>query len=210
VTHSQAASQEMSPLSSSRIGTQTSWVCAIVLLSDNMSVQRTYQLAHFNSYADELVLRAPGVNGTYTLAPPPLGTSPNAGNQQRGGQGKPALASYPAGNTKNLTLSLTGGVVTPTTTIALGPSTPVPAPGPTQTGVSPLCNAWQTPAQGLGCVDFATLNGISSSQLYTWNPVLGPSGENCATQFWFQEYYCVGVVQGNGSVVMTTSPTTSR
>lgn len=131
---------------------------------------------------------APGVNGTYTLAPPPLGTSPNAGNQQRGGQ---------------------GGVVTPTTTIALGPSTPVPAPGPTQTGVSPLCNAWQTPAQGLGCVDFATLNGISSSQLYTWNPVLGPSGENCATQFWFQEYYCVGVVQGNGSVVMTTSPTIS-
>lgn len=97
MTHSQAASREMSPLSSSRIGTQTSWVCAIVLLSDNMSVQGTYQLAHFNSYADELVLRAPGVNGTYTLAPPPLGTSPNAGNQQRGGQGKPAPASYPAG-----------------------------------------------------------------------------------------------------------------
>ena len=107
-----------------------------------MSVQGTYQLAHFNSYADELVLRAPGVNGTYTLAPPPLGTSPNAGNQQRGGQGKPALASYPTGNTKNLTLSLTGGVVTPTTIIALGPSTPVPALGPTQSGVSPLCNAW--------------------------------------------------------------------
>jgi hypothetical protein len=95
--------------------------------------------------------------------------------------------------------------VTPTTTIALGPTTPVSAPGPTQTGVSPLCNAWQTPGKGIGCVDFALLNGISSLQLYAWNPILGPLGQNCLTQFWFQEYYCVGVTQGNGSVVTTTS-----
>jgi hypothetical protein len=95
--------------------------------------------------------------------------------------------------------------VTPTTTIALGPTTPVSAPGPTQTGVSPLFNAWQTPGKGIGCVDFALLNGISSLQLYAWNPILGPLGQNCLTQFWFQEYYCVGVTQGNGSVVTTTS-----
>lgn len=99
--------------------------------------------------------------------------------------------------------------MTPITTISLGPSTPVAAPGPTQTGVSPLCNAWQTPAKGLGCVDFALLNGISSSQLYLWNPVLGPAGDNCTTQFWFQEYYCVGVVQGNGTLSSTTTTTTS-
>jgi hypothetical protein len=30
----------------------------------------------------------PGVTGTYTLAPPPLGTDADAGNQQRGGSGK--------------------------------------------------------------------------------------------------------------------------
>lgn len=88
----------------------------------------------------------------------------------------------------------------------------MPAPGPVQSGVSPLCNVWQRPAKGLGCVDFALLNGISSEKLYTWNPVLGPSGENCDTQFWFQEYYCVGVVlssSGNGGSVTMTKTTTS-
>ncbi|MCJ1269693.1 hypothetical protein MMC22_009585 [Lobaria immixta] len=133
---------------------------------------------------------APGVNGTYTLSPPPLGTDADAGNQQRGGP---------------------GGVVTPTTTISLGPSTPVPAPGPTQNGVSTLCNAWETPANGFGCVDFALLNGISTSQLYEWNPILGPTGEHCGDEFQFNEYYCVGVVQENGGVVATASasPTTT-
>jgi hypothetical protein len=87
----------------------------------------------------------------------------------------------------------------------------VPAPGPVQSGVSQLCNAWQTPAKGLGCVDFAQLNGIGSAKFYTWNPVLGPTGENCTTQFWFQEYYCVGVVLSNSgnSGSVTTTPTTT-
>ncbi|KAI1080828.1 hypothetical protein F5B20DRAFT_570266 [Whalleya microplaca] len=129
---------------------------------------------------------APGVNGTFSLAPPPFGYDADAGNQQREGQ---------------------GGVVTPTVTISPGPSTPVPAPGAVQTGVSPLCNTWQTPAKGLGCVDCAVLNGISSSQLYNWNPILGPTGENCLTQFFFQEYYCVGVVQDSGEIATTKSPT---
>ncbi|KAK3333069.1 hypothetical protein B0T19DRAFT_458160 [Cercophora scortea] len=131
---------------------------------------------------------APGVNGTYVLAPPPLGDTANDGNQQRGGP---------------------GGVVTPTTTITLGPSTPVAAPGPTQSNVSPLCNAWQTPGQGLGCVDFATLNGITTAQLYAWNPVLGATGENCLTSFWFAEYYCVGVVRGSGGVAVSSSASAS-
>ncbi|KAK3692974.1 hypothetical protein B0T22DRAFT_532340 [Podospora appendiculata] len=131
---------------------------------------------------------APGVNGTYVLAAPPLAAAGNDGNQQRGGP---------------------GGVVTPTTTIALGPSTPVAAPGPTQSNVSPLCNAWQTPGQGLGCIDFATFNGITSAQLYAWNPVLGATGENCLTSFWFAEYYCVGVVRGSGGVAVSSGTITS-
>ena len=85
----------------------------------------------------------------------------------------------------------------------------MPPPGPVQTGVSPLCNAWQTPARGLGCVDFAQLNGIGSAKFYAWNPVLGPSGENCATDFWFQEYYCVGVVI-SGSGTAGSATTTSQ
>ncbi|KAH3941458.1 hypothetical protein HBI56_198660 [Parastagonospora nodorum] len=128
---------------------------------------------------------APGVTGTYTLAPPPLGTDADAGNQQRGGS---------------------GGVVTPTTTIPPGPTTPVAAPGPTLSGVSKICNAWQTPGQGLGCVDFALLNGLGSEKLYEWNPILGPNGENCTTMFQFKVYYCVGVVIGSSGSGQTTPP----
>ncbi|KAF2649567.1 carbohydrate-binding module family 50 protein [Lophiostoma macrostomum CBS 122681] len=130
----------------------------------------------------------PGASG-YTLAPPPLGTDADAGNQQRGGS---------------------GGVVTPTTTISPGPTTPVPAPGTVQSGVSKMCNAWQTPAQGLGCVDFSILNGIGSDKFYEWNPVLGPNGENCTTMFQFKVYYCVGVVisgSGSGPTTSLSSPT---
>lgn len=97
-----------------------------------------------------------------------------------------------------------GGVVTPRTTVSFGPSTPVPAPGPMQSGVSPICNAWETPANGVGCVDFALFNGISTLQLYEWNPILGPTGEHCGEEFQFNEYYCVGVVQGKGGVTSTS------
>lgn len=34
---------------------------------------------------------------------------------------------------------------------------------------------------------------ITLAQLYSWNPVLGANGENCATDFWAEEGYCVGV-----------------
>jgi hypothetical protein len=71
-----------------------------------------------------------------------------------------------------------------------------------------MCNAWQTPGQGLGCVDFALLNSLSSEKLYEWNPILGPNGENCTTMFQFRVYYCVGVVIGgsSGSGPTTTPP----
>jgi hypothetical protein len=99
--------------------------------------------------------------------------------------------------------------VTPTTTIPPGPSTPVAAPGPTLSGVSTICNSWQTPAQGLGCVDFAILNGLSSQKFYEWNPILGPNGENCTTMFQFKVYYCVGVVVGGTGSGPTTSSSSS-
>jgi hypothetical protein len=43
-----------------------------------------------------------------------------------------------------------------------------------------------------GCYDFAVAQGITPANLYKWNTVLGPNGENCGTSFWFGEYYCVG------------------
>ncbi|KAF8853381.1 hypothetical protein BDZ45DRAFT_806667 [Acephala macrosclerotiorum] len=112
---------------------------------------------------------APVINGTYTLAPPPLGTDADAGNQQRGGP---------------------GGVVTPCPTYT---NSPTAAPGPTQTGIISSSNAYAMADNGIGCVDFAALNCIKTSQLFAWNGVLGANGENCGTSFWSKEYYCVGV-----------------
>ncbi|KAL2066090.1 hypothetical protein VTL71DRAFT_2161 [Oculimacula yallundae] len=77
----------------------------------------------------------------------------------------------------------------PTTTS----STHVTAPGPTQSGIVSNCNKYATPLNGMGCYDFATQQGITEAQLYSWNPALGVNGANCGTAFWAQEYYCVGV-----------------
>jgi hypothetical protein len=81
----------------------------------------------------------------------------------------------------------------------------VPAPGSTQSSVSRICNSSQTHGQGLGCVDFALLNGIGSEKLYEWNPTLGSNGENCTIMFQFKVYYYIGVVIGSSG----TGPTTS-
>lgn len=35
--------------------------------------------------------------------------------------------------------------------------------------------------------------GITTAQLYQWNPVLGSNGENCSLQFQSGIDYCVGV-----------------
>ncbi|RYF00697.1 MAG: hypothetical protein EOO77_33700, partial [Oxalobacteraceae bacterium] len=46
---------------------------------------------------------------------------------------------------------------------------------------------------GGSCSAFASRAGISTSQLYAWNKVLGNNGQNCASSFWGNTYYCVGV-----------------
>ncbi|CZS88472.1 uncharacterized protein RAG0_00214 [Rhynchosporium agropyri] len=125
---------------------------------------------------------APGVTGSYTLAPPPLGTGADAGNQQRGGP---------------------GGRVTPCLKYTNVPSA-TSAPGPTQTGIVSNCNAYAMADLGIGCFDFATQNCINTIQLWGWNGVLGKNGENCQTLFWAKEYYCV-----NTYAVSTASPTTT-
>ena len=84
-------------------------------------------------------------------------------------------------------------VKTTSTTAMATTTSKVVAPGPTQTGISASCNKYATPATGQGCYDFAVAQGITPADLYTWNSVLGASGENCGSSFWFAEYYCVGV-----------------
>lgn len=69
----------------------------------------------------------------------------------------------------------------------------ITAPGPTQTGIVTNCNKYAEAGGGIGCYDFATQNMITPAQLYAWNGVLGPNGENCGSAFLAQEWYCVGV-----------------
>ncbi|KAI2465892.1 hypothetical protein F4781DRAFT_374999 [Annulohypoxylon bovei var. microspora] len=82
---------------------------------------------------------------------------------------------------------------TPTSTVQTSTSTVVTAPGATQTGIVSNCNKFAEATPGQGCFDFAAANGITTTQLYAWNTVLGPNGANCGTMLWGNEWYCVGV-----------------
>jgi LysM repeat protein len=83
--------------------------------------------------------------------------------------------------------------------------TPSAAPGPTQSGIVASCTKYlQTNPTGASCSAFASRAGITPQQLYAWNTILGPNGENCMTMFMNSEWYCVGV-----SSSATASPTTS-
>ncbi|PQE27499.1 hypothetical protein CJF31_00009116 [Rutstroemia sp. NJR-2017a BVV2] len=155
-------------------------VTTVQLLNWNPNIQG---LCDSLTAGQMVCIAAPGVNGTYTLAPPPLGTGADAGNQQRGGD---------------------GGRVTPCVKYANVAATA--APGPTQTGITSAYNAYAMADNGIGCVDFAFQNCISTTQLFAWNNVLGANGENCLSLFWAKEYYCVNVQ----TTSTTASPTTSQ
>jgi LysM repeat protein len=88
----------------------------------------------------------------------------------------------------------TTGSLPPTTTSTTRTSnTPVSAPGPTQSGITASCDSFAEAVAGQTCTVFASAHGITTSELYAWNPVLGTNGANCATSFWAEEWYCVGV-----------------
>ncbi|KAL8902634.1 MAG: hypothetical protein Q9207_004516 [Kuettlingeria erythrocarpa] len=70
----------------------------------------------------------------------------------------------------------------------------VPAPTPNQAGNAiSNCNKYAATQAGDYCSLFATRNGITTTNLYTWNSVLRSDGSGCDTQFWAGYYYCVGV-----------------
>ncbi|CAF9933065.1 MAG: hypothetical protein HETSPECPRED_008521 [Heterodermia speciosa] len=70
----------------------------------------------------------------------------------------------------------------------------VPVPTPNQAGNAiSNCNKYAQTQSGDYCSLFATRNGITSTNLYAWNSVLGSDGSGCDTNFWLGYYYCVGV-----------------
>jgi hypothetical protein len=134
--------------------------------------------------------RPPGA--AFSLAPPPLGTDADAGNQQRGGQ---------------------GGIVTPTATVTAIITDPasqgIGAPTATQDGIPSNCNNYAMAKAGDNCVDFAKARGITPDQFYSLNPVLGSAGANCGLQLWSSEYYCIGTATAASIGTSTSLPVTT-
>ena len=64
------------------------------------------------------------------------------------------------------------------------------APSPTQPGISPFCNKYSQAHEGIQCGQLANASGITVDNLYSWNTLLGPSGEGCETHFLTNYYYC--------------------
>ncbi|KAK3674232.1 hypothetical protein LTR78_005701 [Recurvomyces mirabilis] len=76
---------------------------------------------------------------------------------------------------------------TPTST------TPTSTPVPTQSGLAADCVKIVEAKSGDYCYEFAQNNAITTTQLYTWNPILGSNGAECSTEFQAGVGYCVAV-----------------
>ena len=62
-------------------------------------------------------------------------------------------------------------------------ATPPAVPSPTQAGIATNCNKYKFAKGGDYCSKFAQDIGITTDNLYTWNPVLGSGGSNCDILF---------------------------
>ena len=147
-----------------------------------------------NTTAQYVCGGAPG--GTYK-SPLASNTTTNAGSQQRGGgdgSGTATGSGGVGGSARNSTIVKPGGT----------------APNPTQSGISSSCTQYAKAQSGDGCYSFSQLFEITQQALELWNPILGPTGENCTTEFFAGYWYCIGVT--GPSTVLTTpivSPTAS-
>ena len=86
------------------------------------------------------------------------------------------------------------------------------SPSHTQSGIPATCTEYAK-AQS---ESFSSLFYIRLQTLVTWNPVFGPNGAYCQTDFWAGNYYCVGVSSASSSstttslnLVITTTTTTT-
>jgi LysM repeat protein len=96
-----------------------------------------------------------------------------------------------------------GGTTTtsspPTTTTGNGISTP----SPIQDGMVKNCNKFHLVSSGEGCASIGAQYGVSTAQLFAWNPAIG---NNCQS-LWLNTYLCVGVI-GSGTTTTSTTSTT--
>ncbi|GME35766.1 LysM domain-containing protein [Neofusicoccum parvum] len=93
---------------------------------------------------------------------------------------------------------------TPTTPEPEDPgSTTAPAvpPGPTHPGQPADCDEWHVVVEGDSCQSVADAAGISREQFLAWNPAVS---EDCLTNFWLDQAYCVGTA-GDGTTTTTST-----
>lgn len=88
-------------------------------------------------------------------------------------------------------------------------STAPSVPSPVQSGINPQCTSYAEAVSGDFCSEFASANGITTGQLYLWNPILGANGANCATEFQANTYYCVGAPSATATTTTSASSTTT-
>lgn len=82
------------------------------------------------------------------------------------------------------------------------------APAPTHTGQPADCNKWDVVVSGDSCGSMATDNGITVDQFYAWNPAVS---NECVTNFWLGQAYCVGRSSvGDTPTTTSSKPTTAK
>ncbi|KAJ3957715.1 hypothetical protein N0V92_005734 [Colletotrichum tropicale] len=71
---------------------------------------------------------------------------------------------------------------------------PVAAPEPNQAGNAVTsCNKYAQAQSGDWCAAFVERHSLAAADFYSWNTVLGSTGENCGGSFWAEYWYCIGV-----------------
>lgn len=110
------------------------------------------------------------------------------------------------GDTYCVGVSTTGATsTTATATSSISASSAQTSPGsPTMSGIPCNCNLYYDVKSGDSCGTVESKFGITHSEFLLWNPAVS---QDCATNFWVDESYCVGV--GSGDLCVTTSLTST-
>ncbi|KAK0630525.1 hypothetical protein B0T17DRAFT_636671 [Bombardia bombarda] len=77
---------------------------------------------------------------------------------------------------------------------------------PTMTGIPCNCNQYYDVKSGDSCGSVESKFGITHQQFIAWNPSVS---QDCATNFWVDESYCVGVGSGSCSTTTTLGSTST-
>ncbi|KAK1758814.1 LysM domain-containing protein [Echria macrotheca] len=88
----------------------------------------------------------------------------------------------------------------------VGAQTASTPPAPTFTGSPSTCNKWYVIANGDTCATVEAKFGITHSQFIGWNPAVS---NDCITNFWLGQAYCVGAYCVGLGPLVSATPTTS-